>query len=310
MKHPIKIYVTLSALMLNSAALLARGTDFGNGGDPIREVFNASRVFSGDLLRDITPKDSALASGSIDLQNAYAKYRTTLSQHIAKAEHQWGPNLELKRCLRPSTANADILMLSYEHCTNLAPTAVRAMPILLRGSLMAIADLRDYPTIDPLVDKLVTIWQYRNPAAAQRAAAFTVTRPSIGGVWSCEIGNKDFSIEIYPAGLVKGNIPQPTTYGEGIIKFSSFVTLTQDRTAFQAEGKLLLASAPTSSQYDNVIYQSTCDYSFQARLSRGLDSTELGIDLSSTGRPDLANRCPTLPAVRKVFTCQLQDSDD
>jgi hypothetical protein len=226
-----------------------------------------------------------------------------LQEHVRTAEHRWEANPDLRQCARPSITAPQRLNLSYGNCSETSPTALLAIPVLLKASLRAVADLSELPRVDGLVTKLVEQWTSRFAAKAQRAREYSLSRPTVGGTWSCPTDSGTASIEIFDEGLLKGSLPSGLTDRGNDVVFMSYLSLSADRRAFEAQGVLTLARRPQG-EHSNIVFSTACRYPFLATLGREVDNPQLTIVMRSSGRPELDDGCPVLSPVARTFTCE------
>ena len=305
MKFALNTLIAICSLSTATQVVAHRGNDFGNGGDPIREVFNAGRVFALDLLQG-SKNEQLLAGLSAPARATYLNLEGSAVGHLSVAEHQWG-DWSQSTCARTTMQNVNIINMSYDVCAAAAPNAVAATRILLESALRSHAGVADFADTKAIAEHLVAAWESVNPDTYAKAKAFSLSRGTVTGAWIC--GGADagqtFSIEVSSVGLVKA--PLAIFPGSSVatdkLEFVSFLTLNQTRDQFRAQG-LLKRSRPAAQEHDNVIYGPTCNYPFALDLIQTADQKAMTVQFGASGMPQWSDGCGVGSKITRSLVCK------
>lgn len=304
MKFTWNVVVAICSLLTATESFAHRGNNFGSGGDPIREVFNAGRVFALDLLQG--PKESELVSGLSAAERAsYDELKASAVEHLHVAEHQW-KNWSQSSCARATTSSPTIIHMSYDLCDVEAPNAVAATKILLEVALRSQAEVADFANAKAIALHLITAWAHVNPDTHAKAKSFSLVRGTVTGAWICSdtLRQQSYQIDVSPVGLVKAPAAVfPGAIEADKLEFVTFLTLNQARDQFRAEG-ILRRLRPPAQRHDNIIYAPTCNYPFALDLIQSGERNSLVIQFEASGRPQSNEGCGIGSRLMRSLICK------
>jgi hypothetical protein len=282
------LILMIASVVVSTSAFGGRGNDFGNGGDPVREVFNAARVFAQDVAKQI--EASELNSVSDSERAAWSKHQANIQKHLSQVEHRWSKNDAVKNCARMDARENEVMHLSYKHCRSVAPNAALATSLLLNMAWRAVADLKDWSKGNVVIEAVIMQWEQESVQAVEKAKTFSVERPSVAGKWKCQIGSADVMAEVRQDNILVLDWPVTAHGKANKVRFSSFLTLNANRSNFQANGMLTL-SRPAAGEHSNVVYDPTCNYPYAVEFKSGASSDALILEMRSAGKPEIADGC-------------------
>jgi len=289
-------------LYAHTSQALARGNDFGNAGDAIREVFNAGRTFASDAAGSLKMEDLETSLAADEL-SAYMTYRTDLKHHINSSDHHWGPTGHSDRCARIELSDSTVIELSYKLCSEEVGNAVAAMPLLIAESWRAVASIKDFNYADHIAQQMTEVWSKKFPISAAKAATFKVNGFVITGMWDCiTSSNLLFRAEVREDGIIQLKWPIAVQSQRDQVDFLNFIRLDRNRTSFEATGYLRLPRGQQPS-HSNIVYDDFCTHTYTVRLDQGQEGDSLTLDLRLKSVDKEFCSVKTLPVAAKA-TCR------
>lgn len=304
MKFMMNTLVAVCGLVAATQVHAHRGNDFGNGGDPIREVFNAGRVFALDLLEG-SKENELVRDLTVSERSTYQALKASAVEHLRVAEHQWD-DWSQSSCARVAIDNPNIIRMSYDMCATEAPHAVAATRLLLEAALRSHGQVADFAAGKAIAVQLVKAWASANPESYAKAKSFSLTRATVTGSWVCSDAtyNQTYHVEVLPVGLVKAPLALfPGSIADDKLEFVTFLTLNQARDQFRAEG-ILKRLRPLAQKHDNIIYAPTCDYPFALDLIQSTEDNAMIIQFDASGRPRSSEGCGVGLRMTRTFLCR------
>ncbi len=309
-KEDLSKVVLIKMLLLStmsSAQIDTRGTDFGNGGDPIREVFNGARVF-GQQLIDKTP-DHAKKFLSAKSLRIFNEYGGAVLLHIMTVEHRWGRYPDQEDCVKRSLISNRYISLSYGVCRDEVKDAVKATRILLETSFLTAVTAAELDDIKALLDELMNLWKKKLTKSYLRAKNTSQSHVWLVGKWRCENRERNlrFPLRVHAAGLIEAKF-RPIAGNRLQIKLSNTAQITASGRAMKAEaiGQLIRAA---SNRNDNLVLSTECRYPVTTTVEASVEEDSLTMAFQMSGRAT-NDTCGAIPKLDFSVECSRSKNDD
>lgn len=268
-------FLTATQLFAQAEEYTRRGTDVGNGGDPVREIFNAARIYAekilGHLSEDVTMLDDREGTLSEKVKEKVISAKDNLIRHIRNDLHRWG-NFKFSKCSSIDVSELDSILFDYRECATKISNSYLATRELLKITISKSILLSQKDT-DEVTEILIRNWSTSFKKEATDAINIMLNHQGIIGKWVTL--NSDVAAQIFPKGVLR----LINRRGNTELRIIDFITWIPEEMRFHASGHLV-CSQTTATRNLNTVTEAICRQPIKIYVTPSQDQTELEVNYS------------------------------